>query len=550
MNAPSLHVELRKYRALACALAVTLFVATALFVQFLHMDRARAERAISLRVAHAAANGEVRIARLIERLETIGRDHLLLGASDARLLVLARALELDETLVSLCAREGDALRLIVAPESGAATASGRCAADFPSTLTLLPHGDEDTLATELRIVPPASGGAALIELRMRDGSARELRATLSSTALLDQLVPGLSEPGSVGEGVCLSLFVDGSFERLACRGAERGGAVASPEAFATADTGALRLLEEIETVGLRWRLAVAPDLQALAGTITPLPFLMFGAALAIGALACVFAYLAADRNLLLEARANELRTRLEQLERLQERNVLLDQFAAMAAHDLQAPIRFVVSNAHLLVSELHELERPELSRMAEAQIEQGERMRALVLDLLEFCRAGQGELKITRVDTLALVNDEVRLLEAREEYATTRIIVGPLPNALACDAGMLAQVVRNLLGNAVKFSQGSPAPKVSISASRDAVHGAWTFRVRDNGPGVEEAHRDRIFRPFARLDAQAEGTGMGLAIVKKVIERHGGTVWIDSCVIEGSAFCFTIPGAMFVETPR
>ena len=547
MNAPSLQVELRKYRALACALVVTLLVATGLFVQFLHMDRARAERAVSLLVAHAAANGRVRIAQLIERLETIGRAHLLLGASDAQLLILTRALEVDAALVSLCAREGDALRLIVAPAGGRATASRRCAADFSSARTLVPHGDEVTLATELRIVPPASGGASPIELRMRDGSARELRATLSSTALLDAFVLDHSEPGSVDESVCLSLLVDGIFERLACRGVE--SAATSSEAFATAGTGALRLLEEIETVGLRWRLAVAPDLQALAGTITLLPFLMFGAALAVGAVACVFAYRAADKSLLLEARANELRTRVEQLERLQERNVMLDQFAAMAAHDLQAPSRSIVSNAQLLVSALDELERPELSRMAETQIEQGERMRALVLDLLEFCRAGQGELKITRVDTLALVNDEVRLLEAREEYATTRIVVGPLPNALMCDAGMLAQVVRNLLDNAVKFSRGSPVPTVSIGASRDAVHGAWTFRVRDNGPGVEEVHRDRIFRPFARLDADTEGTGMGLAIVEKIIERHGGTIWIDSCVTEGSAFCFTMPGAMLEETP-
>jgi chemotaxis family two-component system sensor kinase Cph1 len=287
-----------------------------------------------------------------------------------------------------------------------------------------------------------------------------------------------------------------------------------------------------------------PQLQSLAGNITLLPFTLFGGSLLIGAFGCVFAYRTTDKNIRIETYADELRTRLEQVGQLEQQNNLLNQFAAMAAHDLQAPFRFIVSNAHLMISDLEELNEPELLQMATTLVEQGMRMRALVLDLLEFCRAGQGQLTTTPVDMHELISEEVRLLKAHEEYAGTQITIGSLPNVLICDADKVAHIVRNLLGNAVKFSQESSAPQVSISASRDTQHGPWTFRIQDNGPGVSEEHHDVIFRPFTRLDAKTKGTGMGLAIVKIMLERHGGTIFIEPSDTKGSTFCFTMPGSM------
>ena len=541
MSAPSVGAELRRYRALAWAVVATLMVSVALFVQFLRMDVARTTDAFSARVAYAAANGERRIARLIERLDGMGHEHLS-GASDARLLSLMRALDVDEAHVSLCVRHGETTRVLHAATADLSTSGERCEATASAWLVASAR-DEDRSAVGVQVLASAHGDAAWLDLRVDDGASRGLRATLSAAALLDALVLGEAALDADEDTVCLSLRVGSKFLELACR----AGPIV-PDTFGTTRSEAAGLVEELATDGMRWRLVVTPDPRSLAGTITPLPFVMFGIALAVGGIACVFAYRAADRNILLETRAEELRARLERIERLEEQNGLLDQFAAMAAHDLQAPLRFIVSNAHLLVAELDELARDDLSSMAEMQIEQGERMRALVLDLLQFCRAGQGRLATAPVDMRALVEEEIRLLRAHEEYSRTRIVVGPLPEALVCDADKLALIIRNLLGNAVKFSQGRPDPKVSISASRDTLHGAWTFRVKDNGPGVDEEHRERIFRPFARLDAGTKGTGMGLAIVRLMLERHGGTIRVEPGDPEGCTFAFTMPGALSTET--
>ncbi len=539
MTDSSVGAELRKYQALAWTLVLTLIVSVALFVQFMRMDRTLTINNFSLNTEHAITVSGMRIAQLIERLEMIGREHLLLGASDAQLLSLIRTLDVEKVLVSLCAREGDTVRVLHVARAASTTASERCAAAFSSSQTLVPHNDNDSLATDLRIIPSPSGDAPSLEVRLRSNGTRELRATVSSTALLDALIPNNAGLIIDSATVCLSLRVEGSFHELTCHVGARAAAV--PEAFMATEANVARL---IETAGLHWRVDVTPHLQLLAGTMTLLPFAMFGVSLIIGAGACVFTYRATDKNIRIETYSDELRIRLEQVGQLEQQNNLLNQFAAMAAHDLQAPLRFIVSKAHLLIDELEELNQPELSKMATEQVEQGMRMRALVLDLLEFCRAGQSQLTTAPVDMHELINEEVRLLKAHEEYAGTEIVVGSLPNVLICDADKLAHIVRNLLGNAVKFSQESSSPKVAISASRDTQHGPWTFRVKDNGPGVSEEHREVIFRPFTRLDAKTKGTGMGLAIVKIMLERHGGTIFIDPSDTEGSTFCFTMPGAM------
>lgn len=544
MTEASVGTELRKYRALAWTLVATLIISVALFVQFMRMDRTHTEHTFLSNTEHLLSISGMQIARLLERLETIGRDYSLLGANDTQLSGVIRALDLDKMLLSLCVREGDTVRVLHAVTGAAKTTGARCAAAFSSSRSRSPRNGTDSLATDFRVVPSLSGEAPSLEVRLRDGSTRELRATISSTALIEALMSDSAELLTNGETVCLSLRIDGSFHELTCHGGEIASAV--PEAFMATEANVVRLIEK---GGLHWRLEVTPHLQSLAGEFTLLPFTMFSLAFLIGAIACVFAYQTTDKNIRIETHAQELRSRLEQLEQLEQQNNLLDQFAAMAAHDLQSPLRFIVSNAHLLIAELEELDQSDLSQMAQKQVEHGMRMRALVVDLLEFCRAGQCKLTTVPVDTQELVSEEVRLLKAHEGYARAEISVGSLPKALICDADKFTRIVRNLLENAVKFSQGSSPPKVSISASRDTLHGPWTFRIKDNGPGVSEEYREVIFRPFARLDATSEGTGMGLAIVKVMLERHGGTIFLDPSDTDGSTFCFTMPGAIPERTP-
>jgi len=537
----SIVAELRKYRALAWSLVASLIVSVFLFVQFMRMDSAIKEHAILSNTEHALTIGSMRIEQFLEKIEWLGREHLVLGASNTQLLDLARTLKVEKILDALCARDGDAIRVLPMLKEDTTTTGASCAADFSPPQTLVSLNGSNSVATDLRVNLSLNGNSPSFDIRVRNGGNLELLVTISSSALLDMLL--LNNVGLIeeSESVCLSLQIEGSFHELTCRVAENCTEV--PEAFTASNANVARLFQ---TGDLQWRIDIAPKIQSLAVKISTLPFIMFALALMIGAVACRFAYQSTDKNIRIEAHADELRERLEQLEQLKQQNNLLDQFAAMAAHDLQAPLRFIVSNAHLLIDELDEFDQPDLLQMAEQQVEHGMRMRALVVDLLAFCRAGQCELNISSVDVHELVNAEVKLLEAHDEYAGTKIIVGSLPNLLVCDADILAHVVRNLLGNAVKFSQVNPAPKVLISASRNQLYGQWTFRITDNGPGVSEEYRESIFRPFARLDVNASGTGMGLAIVKVMLEQHGGTIFIEDNDMDGSIFCFTMPGAMTV----
>ena len=539
VNESSIVEELRKYRALAWSMVASLIVSVALFVQFMRIESALTEHTFLSNKEHAFTISSMRIKQFVEKIETLGREHLVLGASEVQLLDLARALKVEKMLDAICTRDGDVVDVLPVSKEDVTISGARCAAAFTSPQTLVSLNGSNSVATDLRVNSSPSGGSPSLDIRVRDDGKRELRVTIISSALLDMLI--LDNPGLIeeSESVCLSLEIDGSSHELICRVAVASTAV--PEAFVASDANVARLFQ---TGDLQWRIDIVPQLQALAVKISMLPFIMFGLALMIGAAACRFAYQTTDKNIRIEAHADELRERLKQLEQLEQKNNLLDQFAAMAAHDLQAPLRFIVSNAHLLIDELNELGQSDLSKIVEQQVEQGMRMRALMVDLLAFCRAGQSNLKITSVDVQELVNAEVRLLEAHDEYAGTQIIVGSLPNSLACDADILAHVFRNLLGNAVKFSQINPVPKVLISASRNELYGPWTFRITDNGPGVSEEHREVIFRPFARLDANTHGTGMGLAIVKVMLEQHGGTIYVNANDMGGSIFCFTMPGAI------
>lgn len=533
----------RRYRALALAMAVTLVTAAALFAYLLDADLERAERTFATEMSRSAARGEERLTWLLERTAMLGQVHLGLGVGRGRLSGMIDMSGLGETLETVCVREDGAPRIVHADAEVAVTAlaAARCAEDFTSQRTLALRGDGRARTIDVRIVPSPQGSRPpSLEVRLRDDDERELRASLSTEALLALVAPGIAETSVPVAGICLSLLVDERLRPVVCR----DDVVSARSAAASRD--AFEHVEVLESAGLLWQLRAIPDYRALSDDLTPLPFYAFGAALALGGLVCLFIHVTVDKNLRLESDAVELQRLLE---RLETQNAELDQFAVMAAHDLQAPMRFVVANAHLLVAELEALERSDLSQIGTTLVEQGERMRALVLDLLDFCRAGQTDLELAPTDVGALVDEEIRLLRTAEAHRRTRITVRPLPRALPCDASKLEQILRNLLGNAVKFSHQGPSPSVSISAERDEGHGRWIFRIEDNGPGIDAAHRERVFLPFNRLDRATEGTGIGLAIVKKLVERHGGRIWLDPQFTGGSAFCFTLPCTTRMETP-
>jgi signal transduction histidine kinase len=226
-------------------------------------------------------------------------------------------------------------------------------------------------------------------------------------------------------------------------------------------------------------------------------------------------------------------------EDLQRSNSELEQFAYVASHDLQEPLRKVASFCQLLQRRYAGRLDAKADEYIEHAVDGAKRMQALINDLLAFSRVGRTAQSREPVSlSLLLAQAWANLAtEVRRTHAT--IEQGELPVVLG-EASLLTAVFQNLLSNALKF-HGDQPPRVSVSVRRDGRY--WLFCFGDNGIGIEPEYADRIFVIFQRLHDKATypGTGIGLAMVKKIIEYHGGRIWLDTEVTSGSRFCFTLP---------
>lgn len=217
----------------------------------------------------------------------------------------------------------------------------------------------------------------------------------------------------------------------------------------------------------------------------------------------------------------------------------LQQFAFAASHDLQEPLRSVTSFVTLLertaAERLTFQEKECLRYIAEGS----SRMRALIDDLLRYSQVGQRPVAPQPVDLNAVFHSVLEDLHERISESEASITSGSLPSVNG-DEAQLGQVLQNLIGNAIKYARPGIPPVIHLSATKENEH--WLLQVRDNGIGIERDHLDQVFLPFKRLHRKKiSGTGMGLAICRRVIEAHGGRIWVDSVAGEGSTFSFTLP---------
>lgn len=228
-------------------------------------------------------------------------------------------------------------------------------------------------------------------------------------------------------------------------------------------------------------------------------------------------------------------------EELRRSNEELERFAYVASHDLQEPLRTVSSFSQLLANRY----RTKLDRDADEFIAfivgGAARMQTLINDLLAYSRVGTRGKPLVPTDVNAVVRSALANLETAIAESGAVISSDPLPTVLG-DETQLVQVFQNLIGNAIKFRQRTIAPRIHVSA-RPRAHD-YEFEVRDNGIGIDPQYFDRIFLIFQRLHAREEypGTGIGLAICKKIVERHGGHIRVESQPGHGAAFIFTLPG--------
>ena len=237
-----------------------------------------------------------------------------------------------------------------------------------------------------------------------------------------------------------------------------------------------------------------------------------------------------------------------QNDRLRRSNAELEQFAYVASHDLQEPLRMVASYTQLLEDRYGDQLDDKARKYIGYAVEGAKRMQALVRDLLSFSRVTSNDATSKPVDSAAVAAAAIERLAASIEESEAEIRLGPLP-MVKCEEIELGQVFQNLISNAVKF-RSDRKPLIEISAERR--EDVWEFSVKDNGIGIEEKFDHRIFQMFQRLHERGkyDGSGIGLAIVKKIVERHGGTVWFSSALGEGTTFYFTAGATAPTATPN
>ena len=247
----------------------------------------------------------------------------------------------------------------------------------------------------------------------------------------------------------------------------------------------------------------------------------------------------ADQLSIALTQAEMLEKETRHSQELARSNGELQQFAYVASHDLQEPLRTIASYAKLISRRYSGQLDEKGNRFIQYIMDEALRMQALINDLLKYSRVGRQPQNFTSCDCGAIFDLVVSRLEGAISESGATVTRSELPTVMA-DETQLVQLFQNLIGNAIKYRRQEP-PVVQVAAQRQERE--WLFWVRDNGIGIDPKYAERIFVIFQRLHTQEEysGTGIGLAIASKIVERHGGRIWVESELGQGATFYFTIP---------
>ena len=233
----------------------------------------------------------------------------------------------------------------------------------------------------------------------------------------------------------------------------------------------------------------------------------------------------------------------ERTKALEQSNKELKEFAYVASHDLKEPLRMITSFLQLLELRYKDKLDPDANDFIEFAVEGSKRMDKMINDLLEYSRIGNQEREFEYLQSEKLLETVLMNLKSAIEDTNTLITHDPLPLIFANEQ-MMIQLFQNLISNSIKY-HGEKNPEIHISA--DSVNDEYIFAIKDNGIGIDQNHLERIFTIFQRLHTREEyeGTGIGLAIVQKIVQKHRGKIWVESELGKGTTFYFTIPNQSY-----
>ncbi len=272
----------------------------------------------------------------------------------------------------------------------------------------------------------------------------------------------------------------------------------------------------------------------LINNIKQISFILF---LSIGVLGVIV--ISAVINKLKHSKIELEETVKERTKDLERSNEELEQFAYVASHDLQEPLRMVASFTQLLQEEYKEKLNEEANSYINFAVDGAKRMQGLISDLLEYSRVGRMDHGFKMVDCNEIYDLAIRNLHGAIIESNSTITKDQLPTVQGVEL-RLAQLFQNLIGNAIKY-RGDIPPKIHVKA--ESKGDSWVFSFQDNGIGIDSKYAERIFQIFQRLHARDKysGTGIGLALCKKIVEHHKGKIWVESQEGKGSTFYFTMP---------
>jgi len=229
----------------------------------------------------------------------------------------------------------------------------------------------------------------------------------------------------------------------------------------------------------------------------------------------------------------------QRTEELARSNAELEQFASVASHDLQEPLRTVATFAQFLQERYKGKLDAKADEFIDFMVDGVTRMQQLISDLLAYSRVGSRGKEFVPAGSAAILEQALKNLQAAVEESGAQVTHDLLPT-VKCDPAQIVQVFQNLVGNSIKFRSAQP-PCIHVAVERRPSE--WVFSVKDNGIGIDPQYAERVFEIFQRLHTRREypGTGVGLAIAEKIVQRHGGRIWVESKLRQGATFFFTLP---------